>query len=111
MARIKIDGFKCDRCGHEWTPREAGEAPTVCPKCKSPYWDRPRQSDLRAAGYVKSLRDKDELNGKSVEFEVRRDGIKKSGLGEFQVEEGPEKLLRISIKVYRGESRFELIQL
>lgn len=32
-------GARC-RCGHEWIPR--GEKPRVCPKCKSPYWDRPK---------------------------------------------------------------------
>src|SRR4051812_18064662 len=99
MARIKIDGFKCDRCGHEWAPREPEQAPTVCPKCKSPYWDRPRQADLRAAGYVKSLYSKAELHEKGVEFEVIRGGKKFSGSGDFHVEElsGSEGLLlRIS---------------
>jgi hypothetical protein len=29
---------------HEWVPRINGDAePRVCPKCKSPYWDRPRK--------------------------------------------------------------------
>jgi len=35
--------YVCERCGHEWPPRGAGD-PTVCPKCKSPYWDKPRQT-------------------------------------------------------------------
>jgi predicted Zn-ribbon and HTH transcriptional regulator len=45
MAKIKItvEGYKCERCAHEWVPREAN-APKVCPKCKSPYWDRPRKN-------------------------------------------------------------------
>jgi hypothetical protein len=34
--------FVCERCEHEWYPRNEGE-PKVCPKCKSPYWDTPRQ--------------------------------------------------------------------
>ena len=34
--------FKCKRCGHEWTPRNSNP-PKVCPKCKSPYWDRERR--------------------------------------------------------------------
>ena len=42
MARIQISGFQCERCQHQWVPRDANQAPTVCPKCKSPYWDRPR---------------------------------------------------------------------
>ena len=33
--------FTCNRCGHTWTPRENGE-PAVCPKCKSPYWNKER---------------------------------------------------------------------
>jgi len=32
----------CERCQHEWYPRGAA-TPTVCPKCKSPYWDKPRR--------------------------------------------------------------------
>ena len=27
------------RCGHEWRPRFV-QKPEICPKCKSPYWDR-----------------------------------------------------------------------
>jgi rubrerythrin len=34
--------YVCERCGHEWYPR-GEEKPRVCPKCKSPYWDRARR--------------------------------------------------------------------
>ncbi|MBS3093107.1 hypothetical protein J4456_00830 [Candidatus Pacearchaeota archaeon] len=37
---IKMFECKCERCGHEWITRTE-EAPIVCPKCKSPYWDKP----------------------------------------------------------------------
>ena len=43
MGKVKLDGFRCERCGHEWVPAEKGTTPRVCPKCKSPYWDRPRK--------------------------------------------------------------------
>jgi len=46
MAKVPITlmGYRCDRCGHEWIPRgESDQEPRVCPKCKSPYWDRPRK--------------------------------------------------------------------
>jgi len=43
MAVIKISGYRCERCGHEWTPRNK-EEPLVCPKCKSPYWNKPRKN-------------------------------------------------------------------
>lgn len=41
--------YQCERCQHEWIPRDALEAeqelPTVCPTCKSPYWNRPRANE------------------------------------------------------------------
>lgn len=33
---------QCNRCGHKWFPRSTDE-PTICPKCKSPYWNRQRK--------------------------------------------------------------------
>lgn len=44
MARVelKVVGYKCERCGHQWIPRSE-EQPRICPKCKSAYWDRPRR--------------------------------------------------------------------
>lgn len=47
MAKIKIivEGYKCERCKHEWIPRtKVNEEPTICPKCKSPYWDKPKKN-------------------------------------------------------------------
>ena len=41
MAEIEIPGFKCIRCEHKWAPR-TNRKPVICPKCKSPYWDRAR---------------------------------------------------------------------
>lgn len=41
MPKVQLWGYRCVRCGHEWLPRD----PKVCPKCKSPYWDRPRQAE------------------------------------------------------------------
>jgi len=37
---IKMYECKCERCGHAWITRTE-EVPVVCPKCKSPYWDKP----------------------------------------------------------------------
>ena len=47
MGKVKItmEGFKCERCGHEWIPRNPEDHPRVCPKCKSPYWDKPRKNN------------------------------------------------------------------
>jgi predicted Zn-ribbon and HTH transcriptional regulator len=45
VARVTLDGFRCERCEHVWVPRtkDTTDEPRVCPKCKSPYWNRPRQ--------------------------------------------------------------------
>lgn len=45
-----VVAYRCERCGHEWIPRKQPESeadyPTVCPKCKSPYWNKPRKTKL-----------------------------------------------------------------
>lgn len=41
IGKVLLPGCRC-RCGHEWLPR-GDETPRVCPKCKSPNWDRPKQ--------------------------------------------------------------------
>lgn len=33
---------KCSRCGGKWK-RKPEKKPERCPKCNSPYWDRPRR--------------------------------------------------------------------
>lgn len=51
MGRImlQIEGYKCERCEHEWASRQAdAPEPKVCPKCKSPYWNVPRKAKKRA---------------------------------------------------------------
>ena len=46
MARVPITvmGYRCERCSHEWVPKNFKKEPDVCPKCHSPYWNRPRKS-------------------------------------------------------------------
>jgi len=38
---IELPNLKCLRCQHEWIPNRPFE-PKVCPKCKSPYWNKPK---------------------------------------------------------------------
>jgi predicted Zn-ribbon and HTH transcriptional regulator len=38
--------FQCLKCGHDWASRS--ERPTICPKCKSAYWDRPKTVKAKA---------------------------------------------------------------
>lgn len=46
-VKIEVDGYQCLRCGHKWVPRGEGKGvPTICPRCKSPYWNKPRKNAL-----------------------------------------------------------------
>ena len=47
MPKVKLMGYRCERCDHEWLPRDKTQEPRVCPKCKSPYWDIPRGTNRR----------------------------------------------------------------
>lgn len=44
-----IIGCICLRCGWNWKPKynneeeKIMEKPVVCPKCKSPYWNKPKK--------------------------------------------------------------------
>ena len=46
-VKIQVDAWKCERCEHVWLPRTWDVEPRVCPKCKSPYWNRPRRKDAQ----------------------------------------------------------------
>ena len=43
MVKFEVEGFQCERCKHKWVPRNIKDTPRVCPRCKSPYWDRKKQ--------------------------------------------------------------------
>ena len=44
MARVTVEGYLCERCSHVWVPRRRTVSePKICPKCKSPYWNKPRK--------------------------------------------------------------------
>ena len=38
MREIIVPNLKCKRCNHKWIPRKVEII--ICPKCKSPYWDK-----------------------------------------------------------------------
>ena len=56
-VNVLIVGHRCYRCEHAWVPRNISEIPEICPKCKSPYWKKPKTR------FTKN--DKKELNSKN----------------------------------------------
>lgn len=59
MARITVEGYRCERCDHEWVPRETTEGdPTICPYCKSPYWNKPRLSSIKKRAIIRHFKNK-----------------------------------------------------
>jgi len=42
MEAVTVYRYTCQRCGHVWQARKP-TPPTVCPTCKSPYWQTPRK--------------------------------------------------------------------
>lgn len=38
---VDVKELSCKRCGHSWYPRQPEVR--ICPKCKSPYWDKERR--------------------------------------------------------------------
>jgi predicted Zn-ribbon and HTH transcriptional regulator len=49
IGMVFLRGCRC-RCGHEWLPRNPEEKPRVCPRCKSPNWDRPKRGRQKKLG-------------------------------------------------------------
>ncbi len=55
LKKVWFWGYECLRCLHRWVPRgidalaekppKEPEKPRVCPRCKSPYWDRPLRKE------------------------------------------------------------------
>ena len=54
VIQMTVPRCKCERCGHEWIARRSrnlprGETPELlpkprmCPRCKSAWWDTPRE--------------------------------------------------------------------
>lgn len=41
QKKILVLQNECERCNHKWVPRKNEES-IICPKCKSPYWNRKR---------------------------------------------------------------------
>ena len=53
-VQLKVWGYRCERCKHEWIPRiKVDKEPIICPKCKSPYWNVPKKNKINKAKTIK----------------------------------------------------------
>ena len=59
MARVPITvmGCRCERCDYEWIPQNPEKEPVACPRCHSPYWNKPKRNDAPPMTYPQ-FRDK-----------------------------------------------------
>lgn len=51
VTQVKVTECHCERCGHSWQPRVEEGLPTICPVCKSAYWNKPRVRPNSKAGH------------------------------------------------------------
>jgi len=42
--KVTIEKMKCLRCGHTWINRKKEEEIRICPRCKSPYFDKEKKN-------------------------------------------------------------------
>jgi DNA-directed RNA polymerase subunit RPC12/RpoP len=73
MVPITVMGYRCERCGGEWVPKDATKEPVTCPKCKSPYWNRPRRASsmLTYENFRDTIRKTLEQSGSLTWTEIR----------------------------------------
>jgi hypothetical protein len=98
MPKVQIWGYRCERCDHEWVPREPEPPPHVCPKCKSPYWDEPKLIDVKPQHRVKTAWKATELDKKTVEFKLVRGKKTVEGRGWFAANDLGDGTMKITIR-------------
>lgn len=59
-ANVDIKGNRCSRCGYEWRPLDLENIPETCPKCKSPYWQKPLQRESTSKAVKKVRKEESE---------------------------------------------------
>src|SRR5678809_1540495 len=118
MAKVRLQAWKCERCGHQWIPRSS-KIPTVCPKCKSPYWSRPTGDKSHASRKPSWQEPVREIIGKvdTETLNLKRDELKKADEREAQ-RELAGRLIDIGYKVLahklhpdKGGSREAMVRL
>jgi hypothetical protein len=110
MAQVFGLVFQCERCEHKWLPREPKKPPTTCPKCKSPYWNKPRQDSINPENCVTCKWLAVELDTKTVEYKLVRNGKPDDGVGYFSTNDLKNGTMLISIIPAGGGKNLKLTQ-
>ncbi len=100
-------GYHCGRCDHEWIPRDPNIEPKVCPKCKSPYWNKPKLDKQTYADFREVVREVITKAGKPLTWtEVRTIG----GLSQLFPNNRWVKQLEDDIKLRRTRDSHGIIR-
>lgn len=105
MPKVQMWGFQCERCGHQWLPRDLEQQPRTCPTCKSPYWDRPRKSDVKPEHSITCAWQAHELDGKSVEYSLIKNGQRTTHFGLLYASDLGDGRLKISVADARDQKK------
>ena len=77
VVRIKLTTLDCLRCGHNWVPKKTEVR--LCPKCKSPYWDKPRKITKQVASVISTSTSAEIKKAVDRTFDEYGEVIKKLG--------------------------------
>jgi NAD-dependent dihydropyrimidine dehydrogenase PreA subunit len=67
--------FRCQRCGHEWRTKVAGDVPKSCSRCHSCYYDRPRLGAIKPAKVKVRKRAQMKYKARKVAEAISRSGM------------------------------------
>lgn len=74
----RVTAYRCERCAHEWLPRVQGaDLPTVCVRCKSPYWNKPRRKVSGSQGIAALSNNIERLERDASRLRTRRADLKR----------------------------------
>jgi len=91
MARIRVDAFECDVCGHRWLSHDV---PKRCARCKSRGWDR-------SSADVPQLREQAQ-----AEKQERKANLQESVADVLKAKEPPARAIPLIIPFYKGDNSY-----
>jgi predicted Zn-ribbon and HTH transcriptional regulator len=47
LLKVQKRLLECNRCNYVWMQKNLNRKPKNCPRCNSPYYDKPRQKEIK----------------------------------------------------------------